>query len=74
MSPLSHGVGAFCIECRITCLSREKYLYISCYSCKNMHIGFTVAAGCATITEVLYFFIFGVILWSKFAVTARRTF
>ena len=29
-----------------------------------MHIGFTVAAGCATITEVLYFFIF----WSYFMV------
>ena len=35
MSSLSHGVGAFCIECRITCLTGGKHLYISHYSCKK---------------------------------------
>ena len=54
MSPLSTASGLFVSNAESHAFRGKSIYILVVIPAKNMHIGFTVAAGCATITEVLY--------------------
>lgn len=64
MSPLSHGVGAFVSNAESHAFRGKSIYILVVIPAKNMHIGFTVAAGCATINRGIIFLYF----WSYFNV------